>query len=78
MNQIRFSADQARSEHEINELKESHPDRIKQYEADKSQYQLELEHYRTMLELYKSDYEEYTKRLNRDFPYGLSLEPLQA
>jgi hypothetical protein len=67
LSHIRFSADEVRAANELQELRETEPDRKRQYEAAEKHYQLELEHYRSMLELYHSDYDEYVKRLEDKF-----------
>lgn len=60
---IGFSADELRAAHELEQIRESYPERKQQHEAAMKYYELQMEHYRKMLDLYQNDYEEYVKRI---------------
>ncbi|OHB72068.1 MAG: hypothetical protein A2V70_20850 [Planctomycetes bacterium RBG_13_63_9] len=63
LNKIRFSADQTRSEYELQQLKEDYPHEKERYAVAQKNYQLQREHYEEMLNLYQTDYNSYVKRL---------------
>lgn len=63
LSHIKFSADEFRSANELEQLRESYPDRVKQHEAEVKDYELKQKHYRKMLEMYQNNYDEYVKRI---------------
>ena len=63
LSHIKFSADEVRAAHELERLRESYPDRVKQHEVLMNDYELRQEHYRKMLDMYRNDYEEYVRRI---------------
>jgi hypothetical protein len=63
LSHIKFSADEVRAEHQLKQLRESYPDRVREYEAATKHYELQSEHYRKMLDLYHNNYDEYVKRI---------------
>ena len=67
LSHIRFSADEVRAANELNQRRESYPDRMKQHEAGLKHYELQTEHYREMLDLYQNNYDEYVKRIEDKF-----------
>lgn len=76
LSHIKFSADEVRAAHDLEQLRESFPDRQKQYEAQLKHYELQLQHYRTMLDLYENDYEAYVQRIEDKFnPPALPHQP---
>ena len=78
MNHIRFSADAVRATHDLKELQESYPDRVRQHEVAMKNYQLQTQHYRTMLDLYENDYDEYVKRIKDEYhPPPLPNAPMK-
>ena len=76
LSRIRFSADEVRLTHELQEMEESYPDRVEQYEVELRQYELNQAHYREMLELYQTDYDAYVKRIEDKYePPQLPYRP---
>ena len=73
LSHLRFSADEVRVANELEQFRESHPDRLKQNEAAMKHYDLQIEHYRKMLDLYQNNYDEYAKRI--EDKYHLSPLP---
>lgn len=67
LNKIRFQADNARADHEIQQIKESYPDRVSEHDIAMKNYELQQEHYQEMLELYRTDYDAYVKRLEDQY-----------
>ncbi len=63
LSRILFSAEEFRTSNELEQLRESYPDRVKQYDAELKDYKLKQKHYREMLEMYQNDYDEYVKRI---------------
>ena len=73
LSHIKFSADAFRSANELEQLRESYPDRVKQYEAEVKDYEIKQKHYRKMLEIYQNHYDEYVKRNKEE--YGTPRPP---
>ena len=67
LSHIAFSADEVRAANDLKQVRESYPDRVKQYEAEAKYYELQQEHYRKMLDLYQDDSEEYLKRIEGEY-----------
>ena len=67
LSHIKFSANELLATSELEQLRESYPDRVQQYQAAMEHYQLQLTHYREMLALYKSNYEEYVRRIEDEY-----------
>lgn len=63
LSHIKYSADEVRAANDLKQLRESYPDRQKQYQVAIRNYELQTEHYRTMLDLYQNDYDAYVKRI---------------
>src|SRR3990172_4505015 len=77
LNEIRFSADEARAKYEMEELAKEHPRNIERYNVELKNYELQTKHYQEMLALYESDYESYAKRLKDEYqPPQLPYQPL--
>lgn len=62
LNAIRFSADNLRAENQLKRLKDSHAERLAEYEAQLKSYDIHLKHYLDMLNLYLTDYDAYVRR----------------
>ena len=62
LNEIRFSADEARAKYEMEELAKEHPRNIERYNVELKNYELQTKHYQEMLALYESDYESYANK----------------
>ena len=76
LNRIRFSADEAKAEHEMKQLAKSYPDRLREHEVAQKNYELQLAHYREMLKLYQTNYDEYVRRLEDKFtPPQMPVKP---
>lgn len=76
LSHIRFSADEVRAVNELKQLRESYPDRMKQYEAQQKGYEIEMVHHRKMLDLYQNNYDEYVKRIKDKYePPAMPSEP---
>ncbi len=54
LSHIKFSANELIAANELERLRESQPDRLRQYEAAMEHHRLQLEHYREMLTLYRT------------------------
>ena len=67
LSHIRFSSDEARALHGLEEMKASHPDRIERYKAAMVHYELEMKHYQKMLEVYRTDKEEYMRLVKGEY-----------
>jgi hypothetical protein len=67
LSHIKFSADEIRANNNLERLRESYPQRMKQHEAAMKHYELETKHYHEMLKLYNTDYNAYVKRLEDKF-----------
>lgn len=67
LSHIRFSSDEVRAAYDLEQRRESFPDRKKQHEASLKYYELQQKHYREMLELYENDYDAYVKRIDDKF-----------
>lgn len=67
LNEIGFSADQARAEFDQERLKADFPHEQERYDVAKQNYKLQTEHYRQMLDLYKKDYKAYVQRLKDEY-----------
>lgn len=63
LSEIRFSADDVRARNNLEQLEESFPTRVVEYETNLKQYELQKEHYNEMLDLYETNYDEYVKRI---------------
>ena len=59
LSRIHFSADQKRNELEQKRVRESFPDRQKQYELAMKNYEIQQAHYQKMMDLYQKDLEQY-------------------
>ena len=76
LNRIRFSADDARAEHELERMRASFPERVERHRVELKNYDLQLEHYKEMLALYESDYEKYVERIEAKYrPPRLPVKP---
>jgi hypothetical protein len=67
LSHIRFSSDEVRAAYDLEQRRESFPDRKKQHEAGLKYYELQQKHYREMLDLYENDYDAYVKRIDDRF-----------
>lgn len=78
LSHIRFSSDENRARYDLEQMKESYPERIQEHEIAVANYDLQMEHYRQMLELYRTNYEEYAKRLKDEYqPPQLPSTPVK-
>lgn len=62
LNSIRFHSENIRADESMNELKESYPMRVAEYELSLKEYEIRKQHYEDMMKLYREDPEEYMKR----------------
>jgi hypothetical protein len=63
LNAISFSADEARAEFQLEQLKRDFPHEQERHKVALKNYELQVAHYEKMLDLYETDYEAYAKRL---------------
>ena len=76
LNEIRFSADNARAEQRVLDMEESLPFRTAEYEAQVEHHELQMVHYTEMLALYRNDYSAYVMRLEDGYrPPPLPTRP---
>jgi len=76
LNEIRFSADEARAEYEMEGLAKDHPHQLERYKVEMQNFELQTKHYQEMLALYESDYESYAERLKDEYePPQLPFQP---
>lgn len=76
LNKIRFSADVARAQHELERLKKEYPYEKDRYQVAMNNYQLQMKHYQEMMALYKADYDAYVQRIKDDYgPPQLPKKP---
>ncbi len=59
LSHIRFEADETRARYDLEQMKTTYPERVKEHEIAVANYDLQMEHYREMLELYRTNYDEY-------------------
>lgn len=76
LNKIGFSADQARAEYELEQLKKDYPHERERYAVAQKNHQLRMRHYQEMLDLYRTDYQAYVQRLKDEYkPPQLPAKP---
>ena len=76
LNEIGFSADEARANYEMQQIEKDHPREVERHKVAVKNYGLQMEHYQEMLDLYESDYEAYAKRLKDEYePPQLPYQP---
>ncbi|NLS96101.1 MAG: hypothetical protein GXX96_28515 [Planctomycetaceae bacterium] len=76
LNELRFSADETRAQHELTAYEDAFPHEEERYQVELKNYELEIEHFKTMFALYESDYEEYARRLEDKFePPQMPVRP---
>jgi hypothetical protein len=67
LNEIRFSADNARAEQRLLDMEANLPLRTAEYEARMEHHELQMDHYTRMLALYRTDYSAYVTRLEDEY-----------
>ncbi len=67
LNEIRFSADNARAQQRVLDMEQSLPLRTAEYAAQMEHHDLQREHYTEMLALYRTDYAAYVTRLKDEY-----------
>ena len=76
LNEIRLRADDTRARYNLEQHKNSHDDRIADYQARLKHYEIEQEYYRDMLDLFATDYDAYVKRVKDKYrPPSLPGKP---
>jgi hypothetical protein len=76
LNEIGFSADEARANHEVEQLREAYPEAVESHQVSLRNHELAKKHYEEMLALYKSDYNAYVKRLKDEYrPPAMPVKP---
>ena len=76
LGRIRFSAENVRADEAVKATKDSHKERVAEYEAGMKNYDVQMNHYRKMLKLYSEDYDKYILKLKDKYaPPDLPSKP---
>ena len=76
LSHIRFTSDEARAFEQLEQRKDTYPERVEQHEFALETYQERVKHYEKMLELYRTDRNEYIRLVEGKYePPSMPFRP---